>query len=73
MAFYNRKPLRLKNFDYSQNNAYFLTICTQNKKHILGMITDGKMILNCFGEKVKSRILNIEKWTCQYLYRRKNH
>ena len=34
-----RKPTRLKNFDYSSNGAYFITICTQNRKNILSTIT----------------------------------
>ena len=30
-----RKPNRLKNFDYSTPNAYFVTICTNKRKKIL--------------------------------------
>ena len=26
-----RKHLRLRNYDYAQNGAYFVTICTQNR------------------------------------------
>ena len=26
-----RKHIRLKNYDYSQNGAYFITVCTKNK------------------------------------------
>ena len=33
-----RKPTRLKGYDYSQNGAYFVTICTHNRKCILGNI-----------------------------------
>ena len=33
-----RKPTRLKNFDYSATGAYFITICTQNRKNILSTI-----------------------------------
>ena len=33
-----RKNTRLKDYDYSQNGAYFITICTQDKKHLLGEI-----------------------------------
>ena len=33
-----RKPTRLKKFDYSTNGAYFITICTQNRKNILSTI-----------------------------------
>ena len=33
-----RKHPRLKNYDYSENGAYFITICTKNKAHILSRI-----------------------------------
>ena len=32
-----RKLIRLPEYDYSQNNYYFVTICTHNKKHLFGM------------------------------------
>ena len=34
----NRKQLRLKNYDYSGNGAYFITICTKEKKPIFGPV-----------------------------------
>ena len=33
-----RSPNRLPNYDYSQNGAYFITICTQDRKPILSEI-----------------------------------
>jgi REP element-mobilizing transposase RayT len=36
-----RKPNRLKGYDYSQNGAYFITICTKNKEKVLGEIVGG--------------------------------
>lgn len=30
-----RKDLRLKHYDYSQAGYYFVTLCTENKEHIL--------------------------------------
>ena len=33
--FRERKPNRLKNYDYSQPNVYFITICTRDRKHFL--------------------------------------
>ena len=30
-----RKNLRLKNFDYSENGLYFLTLCVKNKEKLL--------------------------------------
>lgn len=36
--FSQRKPNRLKNYDYSQNGCYFITICTKDRKPILSKI-----------------------------------
>ena len=33
-----RNPNRIRGFDYSQNGAYFVTICTQNRQRILAKI-----------------------------------
>ena len=41
-----RKSLRLKHYDYTQNGFYFITICIQNKTCLLGEIIDKNMILN---------------------------
>ena len=35
----NRKNIRLQNYDYSTSAAYFVTICTQDRKPILSSIT----------------------------------
>ncbi len=34
----NRKTMRAKYFDYSSTGAYFLTVCTKGKMHILSRI-----------------------------------
>ena len=36
-----RKPNRLSDFDYNQNGAYFVTICTQDRRKILSSIVGG--------------------------------
>ena len=36
-----RKPTRLSYFDYSTPGSYFLTVCTKDKKCILGEIVGG--------------------------------
>ena len=36
-----RKPNRLENYDYSQNGAYFITVCTKNRRNILSKIIVG--------------------------------
>ena len=36
-----RKSVRLPGYDYSQNGAYFITICTKDKQPILGAVSVG--------------------------------
>lgn len=38
MELQTRKPNRLKDYDYSQDGAYFITICTKDRKEILSEI-----------------------------------
>ena len=44
MTFPQRKPNRLTEYDYSTPNAYFLTVCTENRKNLfwknVGAISD---------------------------------
>jgi len=49
-----RKPLRLPQYDYSQNGAYYVTLCTQNKECLFGEVVDGEMVLNDAGRIVKT-------------------
>lgn len=35
-----RKTIRLKDYDYSQAGYYFITICTENRKNILGQVVN---------------------------------
>jgi putative transposase len=45
-----RKLPRLPGYDYSQNGAYFITICTLNRHSIFGEVLTGEMQLNTCGE-----------------------
>ncbi len=61
-----RKQARLNGYDYSQNGAYFITICTYNKECIFSRIVgDGtfdapKVLLSNTGKIVERELLNIE-------------
>ena len=46
----DRKLPRLRDFDYSADGAYFITICTHQRENIFGVIENGKMILNELGK-----------------------
>ncbi len=47
MELLRRKSNRIKGLDYSQNGAYFVTICTQERKKILSKITVGTPVPGC--------------------------
>jgi putative transposase len=47
---HNRRSIRLKGFDYSQNGEYFITICTYDREPLFGDVVDGEMILNEYGK-----------------------
>ncbi len=46
---YQIDSTRLKNWDYGSNGAYFITICTKNRKRFFGEIANNKMIYNEMG------------------------
>ena len=56
-----RKPIRLKDFDYGQNGAYFITICTKNREHILCDIVgdDAHIVPKPYGVVVEKYIRNV--------------
>jgi len=53
MSFAHRKSIRLPEYDYSQDGAYFITIVTQNRKCLFGDIVDDEMVLNTAGEMIE--------------------
>jgi putative transposase len=48
-----RRSLRLPGYDYSQAGAYFITVCTHNRKIFFGEVLNDDMRLNEFGMLVK--------------------
>ncbi len=56
-----RKRQRLQNYDYSQNGAYFLTLCTQDKACLFGRVRQGKMYLNDAGKMVEHHLLKLQE------------
>ncbi len=48
-----RKPNRIPEYDYSQNGAYFVTICTHDRKNILSKISVGTPLPGCPQETVQ--------------------
>ncbi|MEO8238156.1 MAG: transposase [Flavobacterium sp.] len=52
---------RLKNWDYSGEAVYFITIVTKNRKCIFGSVIDDKMILNDNGQIIENELLKSMK------------
>lgn len=47
---HHRRSIRYEKYDYSQDGAYFVTICAQDMKCLFGDIKNGKMDLNEAGK-----------------------
>jgi len=59
MRYKNKKQHRLKEYDYSSNGYYYVTICTKNKNNFNGEVVDGKMKLSGIGIIVRDYWLKI--------------
>ena len=64
---YRIPSARMQNWDYASEGAYFITICTKNRKHYFGEIENNKMILSNVGVivdlmwyEIKNHAKNIE-------------
>lgn len=63
---HHRRSIRLKEYDYTQPGAYYITIVTHQREHLFGEIENGALKLSKFGlvakqqwEKLPKRFLNI--------------
>lgn len=52
MTVHRRRSLRLKNYDYSREGCYFITICTEGREQLFGEILDGEMVLGNAGKLI---------------------
>ncbi len=52
--FLQRRTPRLRDYDYAQEGAYFVTICTHNHGYLFGKVVDEKMQLNVWGQIAES-------------------
>lgn len=48
----HRRSIRLRGYDYSQVGAYFVTVCTKDRRCLFGNAADGEMQLNDAGRIV---------------------
>ena len=50
----HRQSIRLRDYDYSQEGAYFVTICVQDRQPLFGSVVDGEMCLDANGLLARS-------------------
>ena len=75
MAYYNpqihhRRSIRLKEYDYSREGLYFITLCVKERFHLFGKIINGQMALNEYGRNRKYRMVENTGNATQYPVRR---
>ena len=61
---HHRRSIRLKNYDYSKEGLYFITLCSTQSLNIFGHISNGEMNLNTFGE------IAAEEWLASAIIRK---
>ena len=59
----NRQSIRLREFDYSQNGAYFVTLCVTQRLCILGNVEDGEIHLSPVGQVARTRWKDLPEHT----------
>jgi putative transposase len=56
---YRIPSTRLQFWDYSNDGAYFITICTKNREHFFGIVENSKMQLSEIGKFVEQYWIEI--------------
>src|SRR2546421_9624652 len=57
----HRRSIRLKDYDYRENGAYFVTICTADRIRLFGDAKSDGVALNLAGQVVSAFWLGIPK------------
>ncbi len=56
---HHRRSIRLREYDYTQAGAYFVTLCVQGRECLLGEINDGSVKLSRIGELIRNAWHNL--------------
>jgi len=56
---HHRRSIRLRDYDYAQAGAYFITVCTNDRQGLFGEIIDGITQLSDFGAAAQETWLAI--------------
>ncbi len=76
-AVHNRRSIRLQNYDYTKEGAYYITICTSDKRLLFGTVNHESLLLNRLGQIAEQCWLEIPdhstKVTIDYYILMPNH
>ena len=50
----DRRSIRLRDYDYTQSGAYFVTLCTHERLPLFGAVVSGEMVCNAWGQIVQA-------------------
>jgi REP element-mobilizing transposase RayT len=56
-----RKRTRLKEYDYSNNAYYFITICVNDKSEVFGKVENNSVFLNDYGIIIEKNLLDLSE------------
>ena len=57
-----RKNPHLSHYDYSQNGCYFITLCTEKRKMLLGSISAGQLELSFLGGTADNELSVLDRF-----------
>ena len=58
-AIHHRRSIRLQGFDYTKEGAYYITICTSDKRLLFGTVNRESVLLNQLGQLAEQCWLEI--------------
>lgn len=58
---HHRKSIRLKEYDYTNANWYYVTICSLNKENVFSKVANNKVVLNDIGLIVQEEWLRTKE------------
>ena len=51
MNYRQRKQTKIKNFSYTADGIYFITLCAKDRQRLFGSIVNGEMLLSEAGKE----------------------
>ena len=69
----NRKQIRIPDFDYSSHGAYFVTICTHNRKMLFGQVGEQTAATKMLEQTLAQTLCAFPQITCPKYVIMPNH